>query len=491
MATCSDIADNLSGLQRTAYQTFDKASGINGSISASSTPDQITSALLQISNALQQIKDLNGLVATYVNQGKQNNCDTELLNNIATDVKSQIANYANLTSQLQTSAQSALDQAKKATTATEQATTSENNAGTGTPGTAGQGADALQEVTVTGRKTPQPTTDPSNPATPTISPPGATGPKTIPSTTGASGSTPTVDPLQEVTITSTRKSISGAVQDARSAAASTQAFALAQQGDWRVRLSLAPAADYLYMASNPGILAPLKRTNGIVFPYTPSIQVSYLANYDQTAVQHSNYKIFQYQNSSIEQITIGCDFTAQDIGEANYILAVIHFLRSVTKMFYGQDENPKLGTPPPLCYLYGLGQFQFSGQSLVINSFNYALPTDVDYIRADAGVGKGNPLGDKIGRDPSSGALSQLDPITGGAIKNTRLNQSPTKIAPGGVTPLAALDTSKNLPTYVPTKINIQFTAYPVVTRNDVSRKFSLTDYATGNLILGDKGAFW
>jgi LysM repeat protein len=44
--------------------------------------------------------------------------------------------------------------------------------------------------------------------------------------------------------------------------------------DWRVRLSLAPGANYLYAGKNPGIMQPLQATNGVVFPYTPTIQVN-------------------------------------------------------------------------------------------------------------------------------------------------------------------------------------------------------------------------
>ncbi|NBS85341.1 MAG: hypothetical protein EBS58_01370, partial [Micrococcales bacterium] len=42
----------------------------------------------------------------------------------------------------------------------------------------------------------------------------------------------------------------------------------AQSGDWRVRLRLAPQSNYLYNAPAPGILQPLKVTDGVIFPYT-------------------------------------------------------------------------------------------------------------------------------------------------------------------------------------------------------------------------------
>ena len=193
----------------------------------------------------------------------------------------------------------------------------------------------------------------------------------------------------------------GAQTAARTEASAQDQSNFAMKEDWRVRLSLAPGANYLYKAPNvQGILAPLAATDGVIFPYTPNIQVGYSAAYDTTAPTHSNYKIYQYTNSSVDNISITCDFTAQDTFEANYLLAVIHFFRTITKMFYGQDENPKPGTPPPLVFLYGLGAFQFNAHPLVITSFNYNLPNDVDYIRAAvtttyAGVSKAveNPKG--------------------------------------------------------------------------------------------------
>ena len=243
--------------------------------------------------------------------------------------------------------------------------------------------------------------------------------------------------------------------------------------DWRVKLQLAPGATYLYKDSSVvGILKPLIATDGIIFPYTPSIQVAYAAHYDASDITHSNYKIFQYKNSSVDSISISCDFTAQDTYEANYLLAVIHFFRSITKMFYGQDQNPKPGVPPPLCYLTGLGALQFDRHPIAITAFNYSLPIDVDYIRAsntttEAGVSK----------DPAN------IPSNTNSVVNDRLQAN--ALQAGGI---AAPPTFKNTPsgtidpTYVPTKMSIQISAIPIVTRNDISNNFSLKKYATGEL---------
>ena len=43
-------------------------------------------------------------------------------------------------------------------------------------------------------------------------------------------------------------------------------------------------------------------------------------------------------------------------------------------------------------------------------------------------------------------------------------------------------------PTYVPSKIDIDITLLPVQTRQQVSKQFSLKNFANGNLL---KGGFW
>jgi hypothetical protein len=256
--------------------------------------------------------------------------------------------------------------------------------------------------------------------------------------------------------------------------------------DWRVRLSLAPGSTYLYNAKGKeGILLPLAATNGIIFPYTPAIQVQYLANYDPTEITHSNYKFFSYKGSAVDQITITCEFTAQDTKEANYLLAVIHFLRSVTKMFYGKDQNPKNGTPPPLCYLTGLGTYQFDNHPLAVTGFTYSLPTDVDYIRAQ---GSSSPPGVNT-------SLENVPSSNSGSISANRLKA--TGAAPGALANPPVFNSAKSStekPTYVPTKISITISAVPIVTRNDISNTFSLKDYATGSLLRGTQrkgGGIW
>lgn len=257
--------------------------------------------------------------------------------------------------------------------------------------------------------------------------------------------------------------------------------------DWRFRIQLAPDANYLYKApGNAGILTPLKGTDGVIFPYAPTINVSYNANYETSDVPHSNFKIYNYRNSAVESISITGDFTAQDTNEANYVLAVIHFFRSVTKMFYGQDQNPVRGTPPPLCYLTGYGDYAFERHPVAITNFTLNYPNDVDYITAtidhegNASTGGNQQL--PIYSAPTIGVPTRLQRLLG------------AKLAPGGLKPSPpASSFSQDATTRVPTKISITLNALPVVTRFNYSNRFSLKDYATGKLLMGvnKNGGIW
>jgi hypothetical protein len=264
--------------------------------------------------------------------------------------------------------------------------------------------------------------------------------------------------------------------------------------DWRVRLRLAPNADYLYKVGKndggAGILAPLAATDGVVFPYTPSIETSYQAKYDSYDLTHSNYRGYFYKSSMIENISIKGTFTAQDTYEAAYLLAVIHFFKSVTKMFYGQDAQA--GTPPPLVYLSGFGKYQFNENPCVVTNFGYSLPNDVDYIRADGFNNIGLNLENRRPRTtgPAIGGslgtvVAIIDRLTNAGFKNGSLTDRPT---PGQVTQNVTNQTSINS-TYVPTKMEISITLLPMQTRNQVSKQFSLKSFANGSLLAG--GGFW
>jgi len=328
------------------------------------------------------------------------------------------------------------------------------------------------------------------------------------------------DELEEVTVTGRRDpTTQGAVQNTRKQASIRQETNFEARRDWRVKLSLSPGATYLYNDKSNVLLEPLAGTNGVIFPYTPSVQVGYSAAYGNYRPSGSNYSYPYYDSSSIDSISITGEFTAQDNFEANYLLATIHFFRSVTKMFYALDSNPKAGTPPPVLFLTGFGQFMFNNHPLVITNFTYTTPTDVDYIRAGiftpgAGSTQGGSVNDEAPKKPVNwnwGTLLQntiQNTLASGAaaIGNfLNFNKDYNVLSPGGelgdanwtYAGFKGFNSGEAAnPTYVPTRMQIQLSAVPVPSRLDVSNFFSLKDYANGKLLSGyngkGKGAgFW
>jgi hypothetical protein len=152
--------------------------------------------------------------------------------------------------------------------------------------------------------------------------------------------------------------------------------------DWRVRISLPPGSEILYNNQNVemGFMEPLISSGvfGVVFPYTPNITMSYNARYQEQSLTHSNFKSYFYEGSDVAPITISGEFTAQNQGEAQYVLACVYFLRACTKMLWGQDVGA--GTPPPIVKLNGYGYEYFPDVSCIITNFQHTMPGDVDYI---------------------------------------------------------------------------------------------------------------
>ena len=64
----------------------------------------------------------------------------------------------------------------------------------------------------------------------------------------------------------------------------------AAEKDWRVKLSLPPAASGFYRDSP--VMAPLAATDGLTFPVTPTIILQQSANYVPQEVVHANYPYY-------------------------------------------------------------------------------------------------------------------------------------------------------------------------------------------------------
>lgn len=153
--------------------------------------------------------------------------------------------------------------------------------------------------------------------------------------------------------------------------------------DHRARLhpkSIENAHDILGERRDTNILYPLYSTNGVLFPYTPTVTTGFAAEYDPSAFIHTNYNYNAYVRSYPKTINVTADFTAQTNDEALYLLAVIHFFKAVTKSYFGVNPYNKAGTPPPVLLFSYLGEHQFNRVPVVVKTFDFTLEPNIDYV---------------------------------------------------------------------------------------------------------------
>lgn len=211
--------------------------------------------------------------------------------------------------------------------------------------------------------------------------------------------------------------------------------------DWRVRIHLPDIPSF----SNSDILQPLRNSNkSMVFPTTPVITVSNTANYTSIAPTHSNYPFPAYQSSQVEDITITCEWPVENEADGKYWIASVHFLRSITKMFYG--DSPNRGAPPPIVYLSGYGDFVFNRVPVVAKIFTMDLQNNYDYIKVPIGSSTEANEGPEFYRDNSGSSYS-----------------------------------------YVPTLGRLSLIVSPAYSRDEI-RKFNLDEFTKGGYIGSNKG---
>lgn len=145
--------------------------------------------------------------------------------------------------------------------------------------------------------------------------------------------------------------------------------------DQRVRLAHLSG----YSNPYPGIIAPLAQTQGLMFPYTPTIAVSQDVTYVDMQMTHSNTDYYSFARSPNTNVTITAKFTVQNQQEGKYVMACLHFLRSVSRMNFGQNDS-QAGLPPPILTLTGYGSYMFNKMRCFLKQHSYTLEDTVDYV---------------------------------------------------------------------------------------------------------------
>lgn len=135
-----------------------------------------------------------------------------------------------------------------------------------------------------------------------------------------------------------------------------------------------------------GPASVLRATDGLLFPLTPTINYSQSVTYSPYDLIHTNYTFFSYRNTPSPSIQIQSTFTNTTDEEHRYTSGVLHFLRSVTKMWYGAGEDQGIrGAPPPVLKFSAFGPQIFNNVDVFVSSVATFFDDNVDLITGTNG----------------------------------------------------------------------------------------------------------
>ncbi len=125
-------------------------------------------------------------------------------------------------------------------------------------------------------------------------------------------------------------------------------------------------------------LAPIFATNGLVFPYNPSISESVSVKYDAVELTHTNESFHAYRGTENVRISItDAIWTCDTFDNAIYALSALHFFRTYSHMDFGAGRT---GRPPSPMWFSAYGNYAFHRVPVLMEKADWSFPSDVDYV---------------------------------------------------------------------------------------------------------------
>lgn len=177
--------------------------------------------------------------------------------------------------------------------------------------------------------------------------------------------------------------------------------------DHRARISAKPGATQQIYGN--GIMKPLYTTGGLLFPYTPTLSDTTSVNYDAYEPVHSNQGFSAFKSRASKEITAIGTFTTMNQDEARVNIANLHFLRTVTQMYFGQND-PNRGTPPPVLLFNAYGEAIYRNVPVIITNYTFEMPADVDYVQCTTSIVPGESADESDGSISSDGSATSWVP---------------------------------------------------------------------------------
>jgi len=241
--------------------------------------------------------------------------------------------------------------------------------------------------------------------------------------------------------------------------------------DRRARLSAKPKAREQIYGPNvsENILHSIWHTGGLMWPYTPIINDNITVNYESYDPVHTNQPFMAFKSVGAKEIMCSGMFTAQNQEEAEYCIAAIHFLRTITKMFFGvgsegEDTSQAAinarGTPPPILLFNAHGTAMFHNVPVIVTSYSIELPQDVDYVELETSLERRNRQ-----------SLIEAPELRGVIDRATSDGREINFREKEGIS------------AWLPTRFNITVNMTVQNSPNRLRRNFNLNDFRTGRLI--------
>lgn len=166
-----------------------------------------------------------------------------------------------------------------------------------------------------------------------------------------------------------------------------------ESSDTRIRLKSQPQSKVaVYGAQGAGIMSILHETDGMIFPYTPQINFTQDVDYKSQDMSQSNTDYYTYTRTPSVTLSVSGKFTIQNQREGIYALACIHFLRTCSKMYFGEAaaKSYMAGLPPPVLIFNGYGSYMFNNLKVILknHSFNYDENMDTILVTSAGGTAR-------------------------------------------------------------------------------------------------------
>lgn len=125
-------------------------------------------------------------------------------------------------------------------------------------------------------------------------------------------------------------------------------------------------------------LWPIFMTNGLIFPYNPTISENVSVNYESVELTHSNEAYFAYKNTSNVRINLSnAMWTCDTFDNAIYALAALHFFRTYSNMDFGRGQS---GRPPSPMWFSAYGDYAYNRVPVLFEKADWSFPNDIDYV---------------------------------------------------------------------------------------------------------------